>query len=370
MAEQPAYGHSAEPSSSPPGDIRPVVARATGSRSVWIFAAILLAAGGGLFYALQMRRLETVNPSLQAPTGQEAGVIASPPELVIPPAPQYAVPPAGGYAWGGVSPDGSTVPAAGQSIARQEAPRFTARENASSTSLFAGTGYQPAATAPTSPGGPAFAYQAPTQVGFPQQEKPASKGADGRVEARPFINPGTTVPQGSVIQAVMETALDSTRAGFARAIVSRDVQSFDGTRVLVPRGSRLFGSYQSDVSLGQKRALIQWQRLTRPDGSLIDLDSPSADPLGRAGVKGKVNTHFFQRYSAAILQSVLDIGVRAATRETTGDTFVVGLPNSSTQIGSSSTQSSSNIQPTLKIAQGTSVSVFVARDLDFTSVEH
>lgn len=355
-------------------DIRPVVARAPNGRAAWIFAAVLLAAGGGLFYALQMRRLEAVNPTLQAVPAQEVGIIASPPELVIPLVPQYAMPTAFPYTEGGAYPDGAAALNGRQPGPRQEAPRYSSYQAGPLAPAIPAPAYQPAAsftpTMSAQSSGPAFAYQAPAQAGLPSQEKSAGKDAEGRIEARPLINPGTTVPQGNVIQAVMETALDSTRAGFARAVVSRDVMSFDGTRVLIPRGSRLFGAYQSDVSLGQKRALIQWQRLTRPDGSLIDLDSPSADPLGRAGVKGKVNTHFFQRYSSAILQSFLDIGVRAATSETTGDTLVVGLPNSSTQIGSASTQSASSIQPTLKIRQGTSVSVFVARDLDFTAVEH
>ncbi|WP_245656612.1 TrbI/VirB10 family protein [Novosphingobium naphthalenivorans] len=223
--------------------------------------------------------------------------------------------------------------------------------------------YQP----PSAPMGPGYAYQAPQQPIAGPGDASASKTSDGRVEARTFKNPGTTVPQGAVIQAVMETALDSTRAGFARAIVSRDVESFDGTRVLIPKGSRLFGDYQADVSLGQKRALIQWKRLTRPDGTIIDLDSPSADPLGRAGVKGKVNTHFFQRFGGAILQSVLDIGVRAATEKVASNTVIVGLPGATTQ--ATTIQNPADIKPTLKIAQGASVSVFVARDLDFTSVE-
>lgn len=353
--------HPAAVPTSPSGDVRPMVARPSGNRSVWIFASILLAASGGLFYALQMRRADLQNPSLTQARGETGALIASPPDLVVPTAPAYAAPlaimaqppvlqspvmqppPPSGY-----RPDG-----------RQYAPR--ADEGSPSGLPPGGYGPLPARQ------GPGFAYQAPVQPMPGESAIGGAKPADGRVQARSFVNPGTTVPQGSVIQAVMETALDSTRAGFARAIVSRDVVSFDGTRVLIPKGSRLFGDYAADVSLGQKRALIQWQRLTRPDGSLIDLDSPSADPLGRAGVKGRVNTHFFQRFSGAILQSVLDVGVRAATREVDSDTVIVGLPGSTTQ--ASTIQNQSDIKPTLKIRQGASVSVFVSRDLDFTAVE-
>lgn len=344
------------------GDARPMIARPSGNRSVWIFAGILLAVGGGLFYALQMRRADLQNPSLTAPRGGDAGgVIASPPDLIVPPAPAYAAPVA-------ITTEApvSQAPAMAPpspSAYRPDVRPYTPRADDAGRPEMAPGGYPPLAA----PQGPGIAYQAPAQSlpGAPDQG--GVKAADGRVQARSFVNPGTTVPQGSVIQAVMETALDSTRAGFARAIVSRDVMSFDGTRVLIPKGSRLFGNYAADVSLGQKRALIQWQRLTRPDGSLIELDSPSADPLGRAGLKGKVNTHFFQRFSGAILQSVLDVGVRAATREVDGNTVIVGLPGSTTQ--AATIQNPTDIKPTLKIRQGASVSVFVARDLDFTSVE-
>lgn len=177
------------------------------------------------------------------------------------------------------------------------------------------------------------------------------------------------------MQAVLESALDSTRAGLARAIVSRDIYGFDGTKVLIPRGSRLIGEYKADVQRGQSRALIEWQRLMRPDGVVINLDSPSADPLGRAGLKGKVNSHFFARYGGAILQTALDIGEQVAVNKLAPGTTIYALPglyglqNATQALGQQATQSGQTVQSTLTVKQGTSVSVFVARDLDFTSVE-
>jgi type IV secretion system protein VirB10 len=187
-----------------------------------------------------------------------------------------------------------------------------------------------------------------------------------RILAGHLRNPGFTVPQGTVIPAVLETALDSTRPGGVRAIVERDIMGFDGTRVLIPRGSRLYGEYASDVGPGQKRALIRWTRLTRPDAVIVNLDSPAADPLGRAGVGGKVNSHFLERFSGAILQSVLDVGVGVATRSITDNGLILALPGSTQNISPVQPQ---QVQRTLKVRQGTSVSVFVARDLDFSIVD-
>jgi type IV secretion system protein VirB10 len=187
----------------------------------------------------------------------------------------------------------------------------------------------------------------------------------GRVRASRLASPALTVPQGTVIPAVLETALDSTRPGAARALVQRDVYGFDGSRVLIPRGSRLYGEYEADLGSGQKRAAVRWSRLLRPDGVTIALDSPASDPLGRAGVKGKVDSKFLQRFGGALLQSVLDVGVGlAASRATDG--VIVALPGSTQNVR---VNEGNQIKPTLTVRQGTSVSVFVARDLDFTGVD-
>jgi type IV secretion system protein VirB10 len=179
----------------------------------------------------------------------------------------------------------------------------------------------------------------------------------------------TTVPQGTLIPAVLETALDSTRPGLARALVSRDVRGFDGSRVLIQRGSRLIGEYRADLQPGQNRALVTWTRLVRPDGVTIAIGSPAADPLGRVGIKGKVNSHFFERFGSAILQSTLDVGVNLASQAGGGSSAVVVALPGAVQSTTAPLTSGTQIQPTLRVRQGTAISVFVARDLDFTSVE-
>ena len=166
---------------------------------------------------------------------------------------------------------------------------------------------------------------------------------------------------------MLETAFNSSRAGFARAIVTRNVVGFDGTRVLIPRGSRLIGEYRSDATSGQKRALIIWTRLIRDDGATIAIGSPVTDPLGRGGVRAKVDSHFFDRFSGAILQSALDVGVNVASRAANGSVFLA-LPNAFQSGGGQITQQQT-IAPTLSVKAGTSISIFVARDLDFSDVE-
>jgi type IV secretory pathway VirB10-like protein len=189
--------------------------------------------------------------------------------------------------------------------------------------------------------------------------------------ASKLSDPSRVAPQGTVIPAVLETAINSDTPGFARAVVSRDVRGFDGSRVLIPRGSKLVGQYKSGVAEGQSRAFVVWSRILTPDGVSIDVDSPAADQQGRGGLTGEVDEHFFRRFGGAILLSVLSGGIDAlASRSNNSSTaIVIGSPTQATQLASVALQKQIDIPVTIKVPQGEPIRVFVARDLDFSSVE-
>ncbi len=195
-----------------------------------------------------------------------------------------------------------------------------------------------------------------------------SGGAADVVEAERMTGLDRMVPQGAIIAAVMETALNSDLPGFARALVQRDVMSFDGSAVLIPAGSRVVGQYKSAVAQGASRVFIIWTRVIRPDGVSIALASPAVDELGRGGVPGKVNRHFFQRFGGAILMSVLTGGINAAAAAAGGgSTIVVGTAGQASTLAGQAA-GSSDIPPTITTPQGAPVRIFVARDLDFSKV--
>ncbi len=341
----------------PSGDIRPVIA--TGSTSnwgLWAFLATLLIGGIVLFNALNASREAAQVPSILQPDDDTGNRISSPAPLSVPdrftnrgplePVQVQVEAPA---------PRAEPRPTIAD-IPPPVAPRIIAP-------LPPPAIPEPPRTLPTpEPSRVVFQGSAGPSAADILQQGDASEA--GRVTAGRLQNPSHTIPQGTVIPAVLETALDSTRAGGVRALVQRDIAGFDGSRVLIPRGSRLYGEYESDLRSGQNRALVQWTRLIRPDGVTIALDSPSSDPLGRAGIRGKVDSKFLQRFGGALLQSVLDIGVGLAVNEAT-DGVIVALPGSTQNVQVTDQQS---IQPTLKVKHGTSVSVFVARDLDFSTV--
>ncbi|MFT4251851.1 MAG: TrbI/VirB10 family protein, partial [Caulobacter sp.] len=179
-------------------------------------------------------------------------------------------------------------------------------------------------------------------------------------------NLDAVVPQGAVIPAVMETAINSDLPGLARAMVTRDVKSFDGSAVLIPRGSRVIGQYKSGVAMGASRVFVIWTRVIRPDGVTVQIGSPAADPLGRGGLTGKVDRHFFTRFGGSILTSVLNAGVAAVSNTRANSQIYIGSMSEAANLASSA--KTTQTSPTIRTPQGAPVTIFVARDLDFSTV--
>ncbi len=212
---------------------------------------------------------------------------------------------------------------------------------------------------------------AKSETYFSSDEQFAARAGDEAVptsHVQHLSHPNRVVAQGTVIPAVLETALNSDLPGYARALVSRDVRSFDGSQVLVPRGSRLIGQYKSALQAGQSRALIVWNRLLRPDGVSVQLGSPATDDVGETGLAGKVNSHFMQRFGSAILLSVVE-GLASAVGGSGSNTVVLGSVGGGTGAAGVALQNQIKISPTVRVMQGTPIQVFAARDLDFSEDE-
>lgn len=183
-------------------------------------------------------------------------------------------------------------------------------------------------------------------------------------QARAMVNPTTTVTQGTMIPAVLETAINTDVPGYVRAVVSQDVKSFDGKKVLIPRSSRLVGQYQSGVEQGQKRAYVVWTRLIRPDGASINIASPAVAFNGTTGLEGDVDTHFWSRFGSGLLFSTIG-GLGAIATGGVGGVIVAGGSQSA---ANSAVQQSGQRPPTIRVRAGEPIRVFTARDLDFSTV--
>jgi len=189
-------------------------------------------------------------------------------------------------------------------------------------------------------------------------------GDSGPAHSQSLDDPARTVVQGTMIPAVLETALNSDLPGYARAIVSRDVRGFDGSGVVIPRGSRLIGQYKSGLASGQSRAFVVWTRLIRPDGVSIALGSPVMDESGQTGLGGKVDRHFLQRFGGAMLLSVVS-ALPSALIGGSSTALVINSGSDATGAASQALQSDARIAPTIRVPLGTPIQVFAARDLVF-----
>jgi len=182
----------------------------------------------------------------------------------------------------------------------------------------------------------------------------------------------TLVTQGTFISGVLESAVNSDLPGMVRAVVDKNVYGRTGKQLVIPRGSRLVGRYRSGITTGQARIFIVWSRVERPDGVVVDLGSPGTDTLGVAGVDGDVDNHFFERFGASTLLSTIGPVFSAIfsrdNQNQDAQDVITGARDGFNRSSEIALENSINIPPTIRIDQGTEISIFVNRDLSFADV--
>jgi type IV secretion system protein VirB10 len=229
---------------------------------------------------------------------------------------------------------------------------------------FGGQGSTAAATAPAG---------ASTAAPDAEDNELAARLVPTRLEgvrANLLRNRPMLVTQGTVIPCVLETALDSTLPGFSTCVLPRDVLGSTGTVVLLEKGTRIVGEFRGGMRQGQRRLFVLWTRAETPHGVVVNLASPAADPLGRSGFDGEVDTRFWDRFGGALLLSLVD-GAVAYAGDQVGDgaTRYYGYGATAGRgAAAEAIRNTINIPPVLRKNQGEEVSIFVARDLDFSGV--
>lgn len=191
------------------------------------------------------------------------------------------------------------------------------------------------------------------------------------VQAQVLPTKRLLLPKGAFIDCTLETALDSQLPGMTTCITAMDIFGADGQVVLLDRGSKLVGETRGEARLGQARVFVLWTEARTPTGVVVQLASPGTDELGRSGLPGYVDTHFWQRFGAAILISVIDGAIQAAVgsqNSSSGGSAVVYNTQGSHDVLTEVLRSTINIPPTVVKNQGERIQVFVARDLDFRPV--
>lgn len=214
----------------------------------------------------------------------------------------------------------------------------------------------------------------------------AEMSSDVPNEGKKIPDMGNMVAQGRIIDAVLETAIDSSIPGNIRGIVSRDVYAEAGRNILIPKGTRLYGTYSAGGGKAG-RVVITWSRLIRPDGISVGIDSYASDQFGRSGIAGDVDKKFGELIASALLLSSIPLVATIATQQITGreanqsvtsvnsSGVTITSPNDpinnaterfSNDISKATEQVVKNLIDTttvVSIAQGTKIKVMVNQDI-------
>jgi type IV secretion system protein VirB10 len=177
-----------------------------------------------------------------------------------------------------------------------------------------------------------------------------------------------TILAGTIIPAALITGLRSNLPGEVTAQVTQEVRDGPtGHVVLIPQGAKLIGQYDAQVTFGQSRALLVWNKLILPNGRSILLQrQPGIDTEGYAGLEGEVDNHWGLLFKAAILSTLLSVGSEAGTSNSENNLAQAirqGASQSFNQVGEQIVGRSLTVQPTITIRPGFPVNVMVERDL-------
>lgn len=196
--------------------------------------------------------------------------------------------------------------------------------------------------------------------------------------AQPLNNPDTLLLRGTFIRCVLQTRIVTDIQGFTSCVVTEPVYSFNGKRLLLPKGSKVLGSY-AGMPTGDRVAVI-WDRIVTPNGIDVNMSSPGVDNLGGAGHPGYYNAHWPSRIGAALLISLLSDAFKYEAAEhgprqtTISNGVVTQTPFESNtaqtlqNLANQAVQRAANRPATVTINQGTVVSIYVAKDVDFSGV--
>nr|WP_246505723.1 TrbI/VirB10 family protein [Coralloluteibacterium stylophorae] len=213
-----------------------------------------------------------------------------------------------------------------------------------------------------------------------QAQLQGQQGPPGGVTSvRPLYRPSTLLLRGTYIRCILQSRVISDFPGYTSCLVTEPVYSVDGKRLLLPRGSKVQGSYGADDMIGDRVAIV-WDRITTPTGLDINMRSPGVDMLGSAGNAGHYSAHWGQRIASSLLISIVSDVFKYAAAESgpqqtsIANGAVVQNPYESNtartleRIANAAADQAMRRPPTATINQGTIVNVYVARDIDFSAV--
>ena len=176
---------------------------------------------------------------------------------------------------------------------------------------------------------------------------------------------------GSIIPGIFITGVKSTLPGRMIGQVRENVyDSTTGNHLLIPKGARLLGMYDSNVTFGQDRIMIIWERIIFPSGKSIQLDRfVGTDLSGYAGVTGKVNNHYGKLLTSVVLSSIIGAGTAIVTNDDDDNdkdwqqAAGEGAGEQIINIGTKFAEKVMNISPEITISTGQKFNIIVNSDM-------
>jgi type IV secretion system protein VirB10 len=189
------------------------------------------------------------------------------------------------------------------------------------------------------------------------------------VRARVLPTQRFMLPKGAFIDCTLETAISSALPGMTTCVTATDTFGADGHIVLLERGSKLVGETRGQVQEGKPRLFVLWTEVRTPTGVVVPLASPGTDSLGRSGLTGDIDHHWWARFGSAILITLIDGAAQGLSQsQSSSNNTIVVSPSTTNQVGTEVLRDTLRIRPTIEVAQGDRIQILVARDVDFRSV--
>lgn len=189
-------------------------------------------------------------------------------------------------------------------------------------------------------------------------------------KVRMIENIDYTLLKGTIIPCVLETNIVSEQPGFTRCVISQDVYSENARMLLIEKGTKVTGSYDSNVANGNSRLQIIWDRLVTPYHITVDLNSPTTDRLGASGIRGKVDNRWGTRIGSALLVSLISDALTIAADNSKDSQVIVESDTASTSqsLAERILDKNINLNPIIYIQEGTILNIYVADDIDFSEL--
>ncbi len=203
-------------------------------------------------------------------------------------------------------------------------------------------------------------------------QREAGAGVPGAGEVTPEAR---SVDFGRVVwaPAILLTALSSESPGPVEAWIEGDAKDRQG-RVVLPQGSRVFGSYDSAVGFGQKRLVVRWTSIELPNGETVALaGAESAARNGVGGLRGRVDARIWGAFGRALFLSAIGAAAQLGQPQ---ESATLGAAASNRQVAAASVanelsraaadviRQATDIKPVIRVPAGLQFYVFVPADFE------